>query len=435
MTQNISRNRSLLLVILLLDLIGFSLIFPLVPELLERFLKDSGSNPLDSWFFFLQNAVILALPAAKRTHPDLIVLLGGILGSIYSILQFFFSPFWGRLSDRIGRRPVLILTSIGLALSYFLWFATSSFTMFVAARVFGGIMAGNLGVASAAMADMSTPENRTREMGMLGAAFGLGFILGPALGGATSTWQIQKIFPALSFLNHYSGCALTAFLLSALSALFNLSFFSETLPERKSSSHAWVENPFRWTGKLAFPGFKTILIVYFLYIMFFSSFEFTLTFFYKLEFGMKPMAIAMIFVYIGVLIALGQGGIVRMLSGKIFEKTMAVIGLALLPLPLIALAYTAPYVSLTLLCLAPIALGSALVQPALSGLASLAAPAESQGLAMGVFRSSGSLARALGPIFGAYLYWFSGVKIAYWILGGLLIVTVLVSLRLADVRK
>jgi len=428
------KNRILLIGILLLDLMGFSLIFPLVPDLLDRFLRDASNHTLDSWVPVVKGYVSVLLPDNRRSDNDLKILLGGILSAVYSFLQFLLSPYWGRLSDRIGRRSVLILTSSGLALSYLVWFFSSSFTLFIAARILGGMMAGNLGVASAAMADMSTPENRTKMMGMIGAAFGMGFIMGPALGGITSHLHIQDYFSSLTFLNYYSGCALAAFFLSLFSAVINYKFFTETIRERKASQAAWISNPFKVASEIRFPGFITVTLIYLFYLLFFSGFEFTLTFFYQKDFGLSPGAIAGVFVYLGLVIAVGQGGIVRALTGRIKEKAMTLIGLGLLPLPLIGLAYSAPGVVLSLVYLLPICLGASLIQPALTGLASLLSHEEHQGVSMGVFRSAGALARAVGPALGAYLYWFFEIKITYWILAVMIVLTILLSLRLKDAR-
>ena len=212
-------------------------------------------------------------------------------------------------------------------------------------------------------------------------------------------------------------------------------FLEETLaPEVQTEKKPG--NPFRsiWEG-LHIGGLRRVLIVNFFYILLFSGFEFSVTFFYKLDFGFTPFQIGMVFLYLGLIIALGQGGLVRVLSKRVTEKKLALSGLLLLPPALIALSNSAPVVWLSLLCLLPISLGSALLQPALSGLASLLSPAERQGFSLGVFRSAGSLARAIGPLAGAYLYWVLGIQVAYGVFAALLIVTFLYALLLLDPRS
>lgn len=428
------RNISLLLLILLLDLVGFSLIFPLVPDLLEYYLNGATGHSLDKWLLPITDFFRNMLPEERQSEPELIILMGGVLASIYSFLQFLFSPLWGKLSDRIGRRPVLLITSAGLAISYLLWAVSQSFTLFIISRVFGGIMSGNIGVASAAMADQSTREGRTGAMGLVGAAFGVGFIIGPAIGGSLASLRMDLWVPDTSVLHPFSACAIGSFLLSGISALLNLLFLQETL-KPESAPETRTGNPFRsiWAG-LHYQGLRRVLIVNFFYILLFSGFEFSVTFFYKLDFGFTPFQIGMVFLYLGVIIALGQGGLVRVLSKRITEKKLALAGLALLPPALIGLSHSAPLVWLSLLCLLPISLGSALLQPALSGLASLLSPPDRQGFALGVFRSAGALARAIGPLAGAYLYWILGIQVAYGIFAALLLITLVYSLFLRDPR-
>ncbi|MCB1164869.1 MAG: MFS transporter [Leptospiraceae bacterium] len=428
------RNIVLLLLILLLDLIGFSLIFPLVPDLLEFYLKGAPAHSLDSWLIPLTDFFRQLLPAERQSQPELIILLGGILASVYSFLQFLLSPVWGRISDSLGRRPVLLITSTGLAFSYILWAISQSFTLFILSRVVGGIMSGNIGVASAAMADQSSRSGRTSAMGLVGAAFGVGFIIGPVVGGSLASVRLDLWAPDAAHFHPFTACAIGSFILSISSALLNLFFLEETLP-KGAVAEKRKANPFKSILQgLQVQGLRRVLIVNFFYILLFSGFEFSVTFFYKLDFGFTPFQIGMVFLYLGLIIAIGQGGLVRYLSKKITEKRMALIGLILLPPALVALSNSAPLVWLSLLCLFPVSLGSALLQPALSGLASLLSPVDRQGFSLGVFRSAGALARAIGPLAGAYLYWVLGIKVAYGIFAALLLLTLIYATTLADPR-
>ena len=429
------RNISLLLLILLLDLIGFSLIFPLVPDLLEFYLKGASTHSLDRWLLPITDFFRSLLPAERQSEPELIILMGGVLASIYSFLQFLCSPLWGKLSDTIGRRPVLLITSAGLAGSYLLWAVSQSFTLFLLSRVFGGVMSGNIGVASAAMADQSSRSGRTGAMGLVGAAFGVGFIVGPVVGGSLAGIRLDQWMPDTTVLHPFSACAIGSVILSAGSALLNLFFLEETLsPEVQKDEKPG--NPFRSIAEgLRVAGLRRVLIVNFFYILLFSGFEFSVTFFYKLDFGFTPFQIGMVFLYLGLIIALGQGGLVRVLAKRMTEKKLALIGLIMLPPALIGLSHSAPVVWLSLLFLFPVSLGSALLQPALSGLASLLSPVDRQGFSLGVFRSAGALARAIGPLAGAYLYWVLGIKVAYAIFAALLLMTLLYALTLQDPRS
>ena len=433
--KNSRSNKLLLLQILLLDLIGFSLIFPLVPDLLEFYLTNASKHPLDAWLIGLKDILYMLLPEDRKSQNDLIIILGGVLASLYSFLQFLISPTWGRLSDRIGRRPVLIYTSLGLSISYLIWAFFPSFTAFVISRILGGIFAGNLGVATASMADMTEAKDRTKSMGLLGAAFGIGFIIGPVVGGISSLWKLNEIFPEAAFLHPFTGCALISFFLALASALRNFTSFQETLTEKSRAEDRWIRNPFSILKDLNSSGFFYLILINFFYILLFSGFEFSLTFFYKLDFQLNPFEIGFIFLYLGFLIAIGQGGIVRVLTPKIHEKKMAQIGIILIPLPLVLLGYSSPFVAISIALLFPVAIGSALAMPSLTGLASILSPVNRQGAAMGVFRSSGSLARAVGPLTGGYLYWIFGIEITYWILSLSIAFVFLLTFKIKNGKK
>lgn len=423
-------NKLLLLLILFLDLLGFTLIFPLIPDLLEHYLQQAAGLSIDHWLTAFGQSVAANLPGVVG-EGGLIVVLGGLLASIYSLLQFFTAPYWGRLSDRIGRRPVLLITSAGLAVSYLIWFLSASFTMFIAARILGGCMSGNMGVASAAMADMTQPEDRTKAMGMVGAAFGMGFIIGPAIGGLSALGSpgLQALAPDV--LHVFSAPALAAFVLSLISMVLNFTSFRETLSSRTDGGHLWIDNPIAlFARNLRTPGFGSVLLVNFLYVIVFAAYEFSFTFLYKLEFGLTPPEIGLIFFYMGVLLVLGQGGLVRVLTKRMPAKRMLLIGLAAIPLPTFLLAWVAPSVALSLLVLLPISLGAALIQPAIAGLASLSVGPENQGVTLGLLRSAGSLGRATGPLAGAYAYWTFGAEVTYLAIAVLFFLTFLFASRL-----
>ncbi|MCR9142421.1 MAG: MFS transporter [bacterium] len=444
---NSNRNKALLLLILFLDLLGFTLIFPLIPDLLEHYLRQAVGLPIDLWLIALGQFIETTLPRTFETGEAakdaggyavgslLIVVLGGILASLYSLLQFLTAPYWGRLSDRLGRRRVLLITSVGLTVSYLVWFLSQSFTLFIVSRVIGGVMSGNMGVASAAMADITSPEDRTRAMGMVGAAFGMGFILGPAIGGLAAIFGEDLRAVAPGILHIFSAPALAAFVLSLLSAVLNFVYFSETLSERAGGGHVWIENPITlFLRSLREPAFGPILLVNFLYVIVFAAYEFSFTFLFKLEFGLTPPEIGLIFLYMGVVLVLGQGGLVRVLSKRMHAKPMLLIGLALMPIPMYLLARVAPSVPLALAVLLPVSIGAALIQPAIAGLASLAVAADKQGVSLGLLRSAGSLGRTIGPLAGAYAYWTFGSDMTYLLIGALLLVTLLFALRLRSIE-
>jgi MFS family permease len=347
------------------------------------------------------------------------------LGSVYSVLQFLFAPIWGSLSDRIGRRPTLLFTLTGTALSYLMWVFAGSFRWLIAARLVGGLMAGNVSTASAVVADTSSPEERAKGMGLLGMGIGLGFVIGPALGGLASLWNPIESFPAAAAygLNPFSGAAAIALALSSLNAIWAFARLPETLPQGSSAASSEAQtsrrplNPFRALGRLRFPGLLRTNSAWFLYLLAFSAMEFTLTFLAAERLRYGPGDIALLFVFIGLTIAAVQGGLVRRLAPRYGERRLVIVGL-LLHLPafaLLARVSTTPQIYGALFLMAT---GSALLMPCLSALVSRYTPADRQGLALGTFRSMGALARAGGPLLGGIIWWRLGSAAPY--LGGAL---------------
>ena len=355
------------------------------------------------------------------------VLFGGALGSLYSILQFIFAPIWGAYSDRVGRRRVLLITIAGLALSYGAWALAANFWLLVLARVLGGIMGGNLSVATAAVADITSKEKRAAGMAVVGVAFGLGFIVGPAIGGFCVAVDLTEIFPSLTAfgLNPFSTPALVACALSLLNLFWVARSFPETLPLEKRQAHppSFMHLPNPGSGAC------TTSLVYLLFMLAFSGMEFTLTFLAVERFAFTPLQNGGLFVFVGFIMILVQGGLVRRLSGKVREKSLALCGLASGVLAFVALAY-APGLALFFAALAVMALSVGLVSPSLSALISLYAPESDQGRAIGSFRSAGSLARAIGPLLAAVLYFKYGSQCAYFLGGLLIILPLLLALRL-----
>ena len=215
----------------LLDMMGFSVIFPLFPTMLEHYVELEGQASLIG-------RLVDALSWGSADNFTVVALFGGVLGSIYSLSQFVFAPIWGSLSDRIGRRPTMLITLTGTMFSYVLWFVSGSFVVFVVSRLVGGVMAGNVSTASAAIADSCEGPDRAKGMGILGAGIGLGFVIGPALGGLTASWNLLSVWPggAPYGVNPFSGCALIACTLAAVNLLWAVLRFPETRTPAKHGS-------------------------------------------------------------------------------------------------------------------------------------------------------------------------------------------------------
>ena len=234
--HNNKSRLAILFLTLFLDLVGFSIIFPLFPAMLDYYLPNGVGD--STWLGHIMEILINWSEQSGASNPNFMatVLFGGLLGSLYSILQFIFAPIWGAYSDRYGRRPILLLTILGLALSYALWIFASSFYLLLLARVIGGIMGGNLSVATAAIADISSKEKRSTSLAIVGIAFGLGFIIGPAIGGLSTQVNLLEMAPSLEKfgVNPFSFAAA----ISCILCLVNLGWVYTKFDETKQISRA-----------------------------------------------------------------------------------------------------------------------------------------------------------------------------------------------------
>jgi ferrochelatase len=398
---------------LFLDLVGFSIIFPLFPQLAKHYLTV---NP-DNYFLNLIFGAITDLTevAKNATGMNPIVLFGGVLGALYSFLQFVAAPIWGGLSDRIGRKPVLLISVAGLTLSYILWFFAGDFTLLILARLIGGIMGGNISTATAVVADVTEAKNRSKGMAFVGIAFALGFIFGPAIGGILSLIDLSQIMPSLIKygVNPFSVPAAFAAILGVINLFMIAARFNETLPQKNAEQkHLRSSNPFKLFKPLPYANVNFTNWSYFTFIAAFSGMEFTLTFLAVERLSYTPLMNGYMFIFIGVLIALTQGGYVRRKASQVGEKKMALQGLTVLApgLMIIAFAHSSLMLYLGLFFLS---IGSAMAIPTLTSLVSLNTPVENQGQSLGIFRSLGSLGRVIGPIIASLVYWQYGSSVPY----------------------
>jgi len=261
---------------LFLDLVGFSIIFPMFPALASYYLEIDPDNAVLQMIFGAIHRLMAAGGADSAVTP--VVLFGGVLGAVYSFLQFASAPLWGTLSDRIGRKPVLLISVAGLALSYLLWAFSGSFTLLVLARLLGGIMGGNLSTATAVVADVTKPEHRAKGMAFVGIAFATGFIVGPALGGVLTLYNPLADAPHLSVygINPFSLAAAVAFVFAIANFFLILATFKETFPPalRKLPHERAVErsaNILKLFKPLPYAGTNRTNWSYFLFLFIFSG--------------------------------------------------------------------------------------------------------------------------------------------------------------------
>lgn len=380
---------ALLALAVMIDVLGFSIIIPLIPD-------------------YVQRGLHLTNPQDPRIGE-----VGGWLGASYALMQFLFAPLWGALSDKIGRKPILIGSLIGDAVFYTL-FGLSEHSMAgqFAARILAGIFSSaSLSVAQAYAADITPPHLRAMGLGYLGAAFGVGFVLGPALGGLLG--QLGLAWP-LYF--------------SALLALVNLVYIARVLPEpTREPSAAESKAPAGFGSRVRLMLSAVTGPIGFLYLLTFAvtfafgNLEGTFTVYLKqhLEPGLSDRqsvgAAGGVFAYIGILIVVVQGGLIRPLVKKYGEARLVVVGIGLMALGFLCFPL-APLLSILLLGpMVPIALGNGFNAPSLRALISRRATA--QGAALGLSASFDSLARATGPAAAGYLYKNVGATAPYWCAG------------------
>ncbi len=377
----------------------------------------------------------LVLPfLAKEAHDTFGVsaFVATLLGSIYSLMQFLFVPVWGRVSDRVGRRPVLLwsvagtaasMTALGAAIAW-----GHSVVWLFAARAFSGIATANLGTASAYIADITKPEDRAKGMGLIGAAFGLGFIIGPGVGGALS--QI-----AIDGRNGAVPCFLAAGL-SAVNLVWVALGVAESLPPASRAGKPLRNlSPLNVTAmRRAFelPGVGVAIMVNFLVILSFTNLDQTFTFFCADLFGIDERGTGYVLAFIGIVAALVQGGLVRRLSGRVDEAMLIRAGALIQSVAFAGLvaagtvgSHAALFASGGLL-----ALGNGLTQPATSAFISRRAPSDRQGGTLGTNQSFASLARSFGPALGGWLYGSIGPRAPYATASGGMLVALALAVAL-----
>lgn len=360
-------KRSPLLVIFItvfIDLVGFGIVIPVLP-------------------FYAEGTKFGATPREV-----------GLLFASYSVMQLIFAPVLGRLSDKHGRRPILLISLLGTSLGFLiLGFATTLWMLFLG-RIIDGISGGNISTAQAYIADVTTKENRAKGMGLIGAAFGLGFVFGPAIGGVLSRWGIN-----------------VPFLFAGSLAFANAILLYFTLPETVTPDHparASAATGRRWGQlliSLRHPRLGFVLIIYFLSIVAFSILTATFSLFMMFRLGYDAFHNGWVFAFVGIISAIIQGGLIGKLVKRFGEPSLVIIGCLLFTLSLMATPFIGPAIGLAgiLLTAAVSSIGNALNAPSLSSLASKSAGAGEQGGVMGAMQSIASLARAVGPSLAAFL--------------------------------
>lgn len=419
-----------ILLVVLIDLIGFSIKLPLFPAILNYYLSREGEGGILAGLVRFLEETGRSVAGEAGVFP-VAVLFGGILSGLFSLLQFASAPIWGRWSDRLGRRRILLLTVSGNALGYLVWAFSGNFLLLTLSVLINGIMSGNLAVATAAVADLTSREKRSSGMGLAGVTFGLGFMLGPAIGGLAALVDLSGGNEALrSFgLNPFSLAALVAMTL----ALINLAWAWKRLPETNTSRSVVAAGDTVW-GRLkgifnvTQPEIRRANQAYFLIIFTFGGLQYGLTFLAaeRLDFG--PTQIALLLLYSGTIVLFGQGFIVRRAASFGGERKLALAGLILAAGNATLLAFAQNLQ--TFLAAMTLSGLSAITYSSMTTLASLYAPVEHQGRVLGGFRAVGSLGRAMGPVAIGLVYFLAGSRNTYLLCALLLLPAFWVTLGL-----
>ncbi len=380
-------TRPLLIIFLTIfvNLVGFGIIIPLLPFYAERY----GASPL----------------------------VVGLLFAVFSLCQLVAAPVLGDLSDRYGRRPVLIFSLAGTVVSFAMLALAQSVAMLFAARIVDGLSGGNISTARAYVADITEPKDRARAYGLIGAAFGLGFILGPALTGV-----LVGISPAAPI---WAAAAVT-FVATLMAWLW--------LPETVHRARAGVGNPLSYLPALALrPLVRRMLVIDFTYWLAFAVFQTTFALFVARRFGFDAGRTGYFFAAFGVLGAVIQGGFIRPIVARIGDKPTFLLGLLCGAAGLVAAAW-APTVPLFAAALVPMAFGIGFGHPTVSSLVSRVARGDEQGRIQGAASAVESLGRTIGPVWGNASLQRYGEASPYLTAAGMLLVTLAIAagLQISD---
>ena len=391
-------------IVVLIDLMGFGIVLPLLPFYAEKF-QASG----------------LAI---------------GLLYSVYSFSQLIFSPIWGGLSDRIGRRPIMLLSTFGSFLSYILFALSGSFLTLFLSRLLAGIMGGNISTAQSYVADVTTPGQRTKGMGLIGAAFGIGFVVGPAL----STVLIHPAFTRhLPLENPYAIPGIVAAALSFLSFLLIVFKLPETVKKSTANDYDRVIKSNVFTPKfwkdiaLQTKSDRGRFLPWLLLSMFLLSFAQSSLYsafplFCKTVLGLSAAKVGMQFVYMGIVAVMIQAGLIRILVKRISEPKLFLAGniLMVTGLALIPFAHSPKILTAFLLIMA---IGGSLNGPTLTSLVSKTADPERVGAMMGTSQGMAALGRVAGPAWGGLLFGVA-TRLPFLATAGIVSVSILAGLKL-----
>jgi DHA1 family tetracycline resistance protein-like MFS transporter len=352
-----------------IDLLGFGIAIPILPV----FSKE------------------LALKAGLDWDADI---LTGIVAASYSLMQFVFAPIWGNMSDHRGRRPIILSSILITALGYFVLGWSSSFWTLLLARLISGMGSANISAAQAYIADITPPHERAKRMGLIGAAFGLGFVFGPPIGG----WLAKE--GGMHYIGYFTGALC---LLNFALAWFTL---PESLTERTRDSKPWFQSFQAIGSSLNHPLIGALFLINFIFIVAFSMMQTNASLLWKEQFSLNNAQSGNLFGFIGLCSALIQGLFIGYFTKWMGAPKLLMFGIVLLCIGIVGIPF--PPVSwfylFTALSLFLIALGNGMIIPSVNSLISVNTDPQAQGKTLGALQSTGALARGIGPLIAGFLY-------------------------------
>jgi len=355
-----------------LDLVGFGIVVPILGRYAERF----GANGLQV----------------------------GLMFASFSIAQMVFAPILGRISDKVGRKPVIVFSLIGTAIGSFVTGAAGALWVLFLGRILDGASGASVAVAQGAVADIAPPEQRARLMGMMGAAFGVGFVVGPALGGLAALGG-----PHVPF---YLAGSIAA--VNAVAAMIRL-------PETKPDTSHITEKHQR--GSALSPALKRFALVGFLSMLGFAGFEATFSIWGQKQFGFTEGSASIVFVFVGVTLVAVQGGLIGPLTEKLGSRKLLRIGLSLVAVGLLLLGITTTWPML-FVALFLLSLGQGVSGPSGGALVAELAPVERRGEAIGYQQSTAAFGRVAGPVMAGALFDHVGISAPFLVSGILILFAV-----------
>lgn len=374
--MNKKASLSVIFVAVFIDLMGFGIVIPILPTFASNQLGVSETG------------------------------IGVVVG-VYSLVQFLFNPVLGRISDRIGRRPIIVITSLITSVSYILFSFSDSFLLLLISRILAGLGGSNIGVAQAYIADITKPEERSKGMGVIGAAFGTGFVFGPLIGG----WLAEYGYV-------YAGLASAVF--SFLAFIFAAIFLREsrafTEPLREMKVH--IMDLKLMKDVIQTPTLNLLMLLFFIVIFSIANIYGTFALLSSKIYHFSDRQTGYLYAIMGITGAIVQGGLIRIITNKVGEKRLISLSTLILALGLAAIPFGINFTGIALI-LVFMGVGAGFIQPILMSLVSKYAPQDQQGAVLGLNQSFLSMARVLGPVWGGFSYEILGYQ-APFLTGGII---------------